>query len=262
MKYIVGVELDNENKLKYYIIEKDKIKKNITVVVEDENGINFGRIITDIHPINMEKLNKKLGKIIRIATKKDYQNYQKNKKLGLEALQKCRQLTKKYNLDMNILDANFTLDRDQLLFHFYSENRIDFRNLAKDLAFLYKTRIELRQIGVRDKAKKIGGIGLCGQQLCCARYLDSFDSVSISMAKNQNLSLNPTKINGICGRLLCCLKYEDEPYKEYKKNLPSVGQIVEIKEGKGKVLSVNILKKTFKVELENKGIIEVDYGSN
>lgn len=262
MKYIVGIQLDNESNLKYYTIENEKIKKNITVVVQDENGINFGKVITDIHPIDMEKLNKKLGKIIRIATKNDYQNYQKNKKMAKEALQKCRQLTKKYKLDMNILDANFTLDRDQLLFHFYSDNRIDFRNLAKDLASLYKTRIELRQIGVRDKAKKIGGVGLCGQQLCCARYLDSFDSVSISMAKNQNLSLNPTKINGICGRLLCCLKYEDETYKECKKNLPSIGQVLDLKEGKGKVISINILKKTCKVEIENKEIIEIDYGSN
>ena len=160
---------------------------------------------------------------------------------------------------MNIIDATFNLNKDQLLFHFYSDERIDFRNLAKELASIYKTRIELRQIGVRDKAKKVGGYGSCGQKLCCSRFLNDFDSISITMAKNQNLSLNPNKINGICGRLLCCLKYENETYQKCKKKLPKIGEIVEINNEKGQVISVNLIKETYKVDLQKQGIVEVQY---
>ena len=159
---------------------------------------------------------------------------------------------------MKIIDSSYTLNREQLLFHFLSDNRIDFRNLAKELASIYKTRIELRQVGVRDKAKNIGGMGMCGCTLCCSKFLNEFDSVSINMAKNQNLSLNPTKINGACGRLLCCLKYEDETYEELRKDLPKIGKIVETKQGKGKVVSLDVLKGTYNVEIENIGIVKVD----
>ena len=158
---------------------------------------------------------------------------------------------------MNIIDASFTLDQSQLLFSFYSDNRVDFRDLARDLAAIYKTRIELHQIGVRDKAKKVGGVGICGQKLCCSRFINEFDSVSISMAKNQNLSLNPNKINGVCGRLLCCLKYENCCYKELKKKLPQVGQVVELESGKGKVVSVDVLKQSYEIENMNKEIIKI-----
>jgi len=262
MKNIVGIKLDFLDNITYYYIENLKVKKNITVIVEDETGNYFGRVCTDIHPIDNNNLQKKLGKVIRIATKKDYNNYQKNIKDAKEALKKCKELVKKYNLDMKLLDVYYTFNKDQLFFNFYSESRVDFRELARELAALYKTRIELRQIGVRDKAKKIGGLGQCGQKLCCSRYLDTFDSVSISMAKNQNLSLNPTKINGLCGRLLCCLRYEDETYSEYKKNLPHIGQKVETEEGTGNVVSIDILKKSYKVEIQNKGIIEIKNESN
>ena len=167
-------------------------------------------------------------------------------------------------MNINVIDATFNLNKEQLLFHFYADERIDFRNLAKDLASIYKTRIELRQIGVRDKAKKVSGYGSCGQKLCCSRFLNDFDSISITMAKNQNLSLNPNKINGICGRLLCCLKYENECYKECKKILPKIGEIVEVNGEKVPVVSVNLIKGTYTVNLQNQGLVEVKYqdGSN
>ena len=254
---IVGVQFDDSDKIIYYYVDDLKLKKNLTVICDNEGTLQFGKVVTDIHPIEEKKLNKDLGKIVRIATKQDYSNHLSNLKDANKALKKARTLANKYNLEMNIIDAIYTFNKDQLLFHFYSDNRVDFRDLARDLANIYKTRIELRQIGVRDKAKKVCGIGLCGQKLCCSRWLDEFDSVSISMAKNQNLSLNPNKINGLCGRLLCCLKYEDECYKECRKGLPQIGKEVEVDGVKGKVISLDILKRKYRVETE-KGIIEVD----
>lgn len=261
MNNIVGISFDNNDRIEYYYVNDLNIKKNLTVIVQTDNGLRFGKIVTDIHPIDNKKLKTKLNKIIRIASKQDYQNYQKNKKDAHQALKKCKNLAKEYGLQMNILEATYTFDREQLLFKFTSEERIDFRDLARDLAAIYHTRIELRQIGVRDKAKEIGGIGPCGQKLCCARYLNDFASVSINMAKNQDLALNPTKINGLCGRLLCCLKYEDDTYKECKKNCPKIGQIVKTEHGEGKVISVETLKQKYKVET-NRGIEEVEVGSN
>ena len=257
---IVGIKFDDSERIFYYYVNDLELKKNITVIVEDNDVVQFGKVVTDIHPIEDKKLTKELGSVVRIATKKDFTKHLNNLKEAKQALKKARDLVSKYNLEMNIIDAIYTFNQDQLLFHFYADNRVDFRDLARDLAAIYKTRIELRQIGVRDKAKKVCGLGLCGQKLCCSRFLNEFDSVSISMAKNQNLSLNPTKINGVCGRLLCCLKYEDECYKECRKGLPNVGQTVKTDNGEGKVISVDILKKTYRVETE-KGIIEID-GSN
>ena len=164
-----------------------------------------------------------------------------------KAMQECEKLIAKYNLNMNLVDASFTFDKEQLIYHFISESRIDFRNLAKELASIFKTRIELRQIGVRDKAKVIGGIGPCGRTLCCTNFLNNFDSVSINMAKNQNLSLNPTKINGVCGRLLCCLTYENDVYEEYRKELPNLGDKVKYEGKEGKVVELDILKKSYTI---------------
>ena len=175
-----------------------------------------------------------------------------------KALVKCKELIKKYNLNMYVLDCNYTFDRSQLLFTFLAESRIDFRKLAKDLANIYKTRIELRQVGVRDKAKEVGGYGSCGRELCCSKFLCDFDSVSINMAKNQNIALNPSKINGCCGRLLCCLKYEEDCYKEFSKKLPKLGKKIEIFGSQGKVISVDILGQKYKVELKDGQIMEVD----
>lgn len=258
MKNIVGITFNNDQKIEYYFTDKIELKKSITVIVENNNVFRLGYVSTDIHPVNEQNLKKELGKVIRIATKKDYQKYQSNLKLANQALKRCRQLVHKYNLDMNVIDAFYTLEQDQLVFSFYSENRVDFRDLARELASIYKTRIELHQIGVRDKAKKVCGLGICGQKLCCSRFLHEFDSISISMAKNQNLSLNPTKINGVCGRLLCCLKYEDDCYKNLKKTLPEVGQTINTEHGSGKVVSVDILNQSYEVNVPEIGIVKVN----
>lgn len=257
MKEIVGVQIDTEEQMIYYITNGIHLKKNITVIVETEKGIEFGKVITDPHLIDSSKLKEPLRKIIRIASKKDYFNYKNNKKTSLEALIKCKEIVQKLGLSMNVIDAVYTFDRDQLLFHFTADNRVDFRDLARELASIYKTRIELRQIGVRDKAKKVCGFGVCGQKLCCSRFLKDFDTVSISMAKNQNLSLNPSKINGVCGRLLCCLKYEDDVYKDNRKSLPEIGKIVEGAAGNGKVVEVDILHQKYTVDIPNVGLVEV-----
>lgn len=263
MNEIIGVLFDNTEKIKYFYTNGLKLKKNITVITNFDGGQRFGKVVTDVHPIDSKKLTKSLGKIIRIATSEDYHNNQKNKKDAKKALKKCEDLAVKYNLDIKLVDAYFTHDRDQLIFKFVSDVRIDFRDLAKELANIFHTRIELRQMGVRDKAQEISGLGSCGQKLCCSRFLDEFNSVSISMAKNQNLALNPSKINGLCGRLLCCLNYEDECYKECRKNLPKIGQTVTTSTGKeGKVVSLDILKQKYSVETST-GIVEESLnGSN
>lgn len=253
---IVGIQFKDNDRIKYYSVENLVINKNVTVIVKDNETIKFGKVVTTIQPLDKTKLTKDIGQVVRISTKKDYKQHLNNINQAKQALQKCKELIKKYKLEMNVIDAEYTFDQDQLIFNFYAESRVDFRSLARDLASIYKTRIELRQIGVRDKAKKISGVGPCGQQLCCARFLDEFDSVSISMAKNQNLSLNPNKINGVCGRLLCCLKYENDCYKECRKQLPTVGQQVEVEGKKGKVVSIDILNRTYQVETKD-GVTEV-----
>lgn len=249
MKNIVGVDCTGNGKIIYFSTEGLHIKKNVTVVVEDENHLQFGKVVTDEHPIDEKKLQQKLGKVVRIATKRDYLRFKENEKDAQEALRKCKKLVKKHQLNLNLLDARYTFDRDQLIFRFFSETRVDFRDLARELASIYRVRIELRQIGVRDKAKEVGGIGSCGQQLCCSRFLKDFDSVSISMAKNQNLALSPNKINGCCGRLLCCLKYEDDVYKECKNVASKSESAVSTMQGEISVLDVNI-------PIENIGDIE------
>lgn len=255
MDNIVGISFDNKEKIEYFYTNNLNVKKNITVLVETENGIRLGKIVTDVHPINKSKLTKELNKIIKIANKTDYNKYIANKKEAKKALYKCQDLIKEYGLDMNLIDCYYTFNKDQLIFKFVADTRIDFRNLAKDLANIYHTRIELRQIGIRDKAKEISGLGICGQKICCARYMNDFESVSISMAKNQNLALNPNKINGVCGRLLCCLKYENDYYTECRKECPKIGQTVNTPNGEGKVINIDLIQKKYKVET-NLGIIE------
>ncbi|MDD2489844.1 MAG: regulatory iron-sulfur-containing complex subunit RicT, partial [Bacilli bacterium] len=198
-----------------------------------------------------------LKRVLRKTMKQDYLDYKKNVADAKEALITCKKLIKKHGLDMNLIDANFTLDRQQLLFRFSADERIDFRKLVKDLAAIYRTRIELRQIGVRDKAGEVGGLGPCGRPLCCSQFLYNFDIVSINMAKNQNIALNPSKINGLCGRLLCCLTYENEEYIKSKKGLPNVGDKIKLKEGKGEVIAVDILKREYKVDISNYGVVNV-----
>ena len=208
---VVAVMFDNKKKVSYFINKKLKLKKNLTVIVDSDRGYLFGTVVDIIDDVNGFDLDS-LYDVVRISTKRDYLHHLDNKKDEIEAIKKCSELIKKYELTMTIIDANYNFDRSQLLYRFVADERVDFRNLAKDLGSIFKTRIELRQIGIRDKAKEVGGFGPCGRLLCCSSFLTSFDSISINMAKNQNLLLNPSKINGVCGRLLCCLKYENDDY--------------------------------------------------
>ncbi len=254
---VIKVTLKKNGMPYYFSVNHLSLKKDQFVIVETEKGVQFGTTISEIFEIDDSQIQGKMKNVLRIASKKDEKRHLKNVQESQIALKKCRELVVKHQLNMKILDASYTFDRDQLFFYFLADNRVDFRNLAKDLAAIYHTRIELRQVGVRDKAKEIGGIGMCGRMLCCSTFLNEFDSVSINMAKNQNISLNPSKINGLCGRLLCCLNYENECYKNCRKNMPKVGQTVSTKYGNGVVKEIDILGQKYKVEIYGKGIIEV-----
>lgn len=231
------------------------IKKGDSIIIQSKIGLEYVRVEKIL---NVSKKNKYQYEFVRLATKEDEKKYKKNYIEAQKAFIKCRELIVKNKLSMKLISSNYTFDKEQLIFKFISDDRVDFRKLAKDLANIYKTRIELRQIGVRDQAKEIGGCGQCGRELCCKGFLKEFNSVSINMAKNQNIALNPTKINGVCGRLLCCLKYEDDIYKEGRKSMPKVGKEIRTKKGIGKVHSINPLKKTFNILTEDKNIIECD----
>ena len=254
---IVGVNISGRD-VEYFSCGDLNLKKGLTVIVETDKGLEFGTV-KDVPFEDNKKV--KLPKVIRIASKDDYLKNKKNIKDASIALKKCKELVNDLDLNMAVVDCRYTFDRNQLLFRFLSDSRIDFRDLARELASIYKTRIELRQIGARDKAREIGGCGQCGRSLCCAGFLRDLDTVSINMAKNQGIALNPTKINGVCGRLMCCLKYENENYVECGKCLPKVGSMVDTDSGKGKVISVDILNKTYKVDVDG-NVIEVNRGSN
>ena len=250
---VVGVKVNETGKVLYYDSNNLNLKINLTVIVLDERGLQFAKVVDFMDvPDNSD-----YEKIVRIATKKDYLQYLKNIEDARVALEKCRSIVMKNNLNMNIIDATYNFDKSQLLFRFLSDERADFRNLAKELGAKLRTRIELRQIGIRDKAKEIGGIGPCGRFLCCSTFLTNFDTVSISMAKNQGLALNPTKINGVCGRLLCCLNYENEQYLEARKDIPDVGKKVMINGKEGKVITSEPLLYKYKVLVDDE-LIEVD----
>ena len=252
---IVGIKLNDNGKTYYFNSNGFPLKYGDNVIVETEKGLQYGEVVST--SIN-EKNNLEYKNVIRIANKSDYKKHMSNVRDAELAVVKCNDKITQYGLDMKVIDASYTFDREQLIFRFVSDNRVDFRQLAKDLGSIFKTRIELRQVGIRDKAKEVGGFGPCGRKLCCNNFLTEFDSVSINMAKNQNLSLNPTKINGVCGRLLCCLKYENDNYTEFKKGLPNVGQKVKTANGEGKVISVDVFKRTYKVMLPENEIISVD----
>jgi len=254
---IVEVRFDNIRNTSFFKNELLNLKLNLTVVVDSDRGYMFGSIVNIIDDIDGFDL-ETLGRVVRISNKKDYLQHLNNIKDAKEAILKCQELILKNELNMTVIDANYNFDRSQLLFRFIADERVDFRNLAKELGSYFRTRIELRQIGIRDKAKEIGGIGPCGRKLCCSNFLTSFDSISINMAKNQNLLLNPTKINGVCGRLLCCLKYENDTYTELHKKIPSVGDKVDVDSKRGKVISVDIFKGKYSVMLEDKTVVVVD----
>ncbi len=252
---VVGVSFEENGRIYYFAPSGFDVSEKTNVIVETERGLQFGTVVISNTKIKKDNLNLPLKKVIRIATESDLETHQRNLKDNYKAFEDCKRLIEKHNLNMKLIDATFTFDRKQLLFHFTADERIDFRELAKELASIYKTRIELRQIGIRDKARSVGGVGPCGRMLCCTSFLYDFDSVSINMAKNQNIALNPSKINGSCGRLLCCLTYENDTYLEGKKGLPEVGQIVKVKEGTGKVVSVEPLVGKYHVEIPDVGVV-------
>lgn len=252
---LVSVVFNNSNKKYCFNDNGLKLKKNLTVIVDTDKGLQFGKVVQFIKNDNYN--NSDFNNVVRISTKKDYLQHLNNLKDASKAVDICKNIIASNKLNMSIVDAFYMFDRSQLIFRFVSEERVDFRNLAKELGAIFKTRIELRQVGIRDKAKEIGGIGPCGRLLCCSTFLNDFDSVSINMAKNQLLALNPSKINGLCGRLLCCLKYEDDNYYEYKSGLPHIGQGIGTKDGYGKVISVDIFNRKYKVYVDGVGIVEV-----
>ena len=259
---VVVVKSLQTNSIYYLAPNTLELKKNDEVVFETENGPLIGVVCKETYKEKKDNLVLPLDKVLRIADKKDHDKYNKNVSEAAKALEDAKKYSNKLELDMNFVDAYFNLDKSQLVFLFLSETRIDFRELAKKLAAKYKTRIELRQVGVRDKAKRVGGLGPCGLFLCCNSFLADFNSVSINMAKNQMLALNPTKINGLCGRLLCCLGYENDTYTEMKKGLPKIGLVADTPLGMGKVVSVDIFKKTYSVDLKDQGIVTFDKESD
>ncbi len=222
------------------------LKKEDKVIVDTENGLQFGKIIGSNEKADYSDLKD----VVRLATDEDYDLYLKYLKEADEARIKCCEIVKDLGLQMNVLSARFSFDRSQLLFDFTADERVDFRELAKKLASIYHTRIELHQIGARDKARKVGGVGICGQELCCKRYLEKIDGISMNMAKNQNLALNPSKINGCCGRLMCCLAYEEDNYEENLEGMPQIGHKINTPKGEGQVISVNILERKYKVLID------------
>ena len=245
---IIGVRFRNVGKIYYFNPKDFKIKVGDHVIVETARGVEYGKVVLGPKDMDEEKVVQPLKEVIRIATQKDKAKEEANRKREKDAFQICLKKIRTHELDMKLIDVEYTFDNNKVLFYFTADGRIDFRELVKDLAAVFKTRIELRQIGVRDETKILGGIGICGRPLCCHTYLSEFAPVSIKMAKEQNLSLNPTKISGVCGRLMCCLKNEQETYEYLNKKLPNNGDTVTTPEGyKGEVSSVSVLRQLVKV---------------
>lgn len=251
MRKIIGIRFRTAGKVYYFDPLDFQIKKGDHVIVETARGIEYGTAVGDIRELEEEKINQPLKPVIRIARERDDKQQAENKIKEKEAFQICLEKIKKHNLEMKLIDTEYTFDNNKILFYFTADGRIDFRELVKDLASVFKTRIELRQIGVRDETKVLGGMGICGRALCCHTFLSEFAPVSIKMAKEQNLSLNPTKISGVCGRLMCCLKNEEETYEDLNRRLPNVGDYVTTDDGyKGEVHSVNVLRQLVKVVVD------------
>ena len=250
MKKVVGVRFKPVGKIYYFDPENLNLNNDDSVIVETARGIEFATVAL-IKEIEDDEFDKPLKPIIRIATPDDEKQHSANRDKEKQAFKICEEKIASHGLEMKLVDAEYTFDGTKLLFYFTAEGRIDFRELVKDLATVFKTRIELRQIGVRDEAKTLGSIGVCGRNICCSQFLGEFAPVSIKMAKEQGLSLNPTKISGACGRLMCCLNYEQEGYEQALKKLPKVGAIVNTPSGKGKVESLNILKGIVYVRLDD-----------
>ena len=245
---VIGVRFRTAGKIYFFSPGGLELKAGDKVIVETARGVEFGSVVTGIKEVPDDQISQPLKPVIRIATQDDVRREAKNREKEKDAFKICQEKIRKHGLEMKLIDVEYTFDNNKVLFYFTADGRIDFRELVKDLASVFRTRIELRQIGVRDETKIRGGIGICGRPLCCHTYLTEFAPVSIKMAKEQNLSLNPTKISGVCGRLMCCLTNEEETYEELNSHLPSIGDYVTTPEKlKGEVQSVNVLRQTVKI---------------
>ncbi len=251
MAEVIGVRFKEAGKVYYFDPDEKKFDKGCMVIVETARGIECGEVALENREISDDEIVKPLRKIIRAASEKDIEKVRYNRDREKEAMVICQQKIEQHALEMKLVDVNFTFDDSKVLFYFTADNRVDFRELVKDLAGVFKTRIELRQIGVRDESKMLGGLGMCGRPFCCSSFLGEFQPVSIKMAKEQGLSLNPVKISGVCGRLMCCLKYEQDAYEHLLKITPKPGAIVETPEGAGTVVECSILTGKLKVQLHN-----------
>ncbi len=248
---VVGVRFKKAGKIYYFDPAKYELTEGQYIIVETARGIEYGKVVVAVREVQEDAIVLPLKQVVRPASNKDSLQVEENKKESLRAFDAATEKIKEHKLEMKLVDVEYTFDRNKIIFYFTAEGRVDFRELVKDLASIFRTRIELRQIGVRDEAKLLGGIGPCGRMLCCSTYLGDFEPVSIKMAKDQNLSLNPTKISGLCGRLMCCLKYENDEYEAAKKGMPDIGNFIVTPEGKGKVVNINVLERLIQVYLQN-----------
>ena len=251
MAEVIGVRFKEVGKVYYFDPNHKKLKQGDTVIVETSRGIECGKVAIPNKEIPDEEIVHPLKKLIRLATKEDLKKLEENARKEKEAMKICEQKVVEHGLEMKLVDVEYTFDNSKILFYFTADGRVDFRALVKDLASVFRTRIELRQIGVRDESKMLGGLGVCGRPFCCSSFLGEFHPVSIKMAKEQGLSLSPTKISGTCGRLMCCLKYEQEAYSDLLKHTPKVGAIVKTPLGRGLVVETNLLARTVKVKMDN-----------
>ena len=251
MAEVIGVRFKEVGKVYYFDPNNLKLKQDAVVIVETSRGIECGRVAIANKEVPDEEIVHPLKKVIRVATKDDMRKLEENARKEKEALKICEQKVAEHGLEMKLVDVEYTFDNSKILFYFTADGRVDFRALVKDLASVFRTRIELRQIGVRDESKMLGGLGVCGRPFCCSSFLGEFHPVSIKMAKEQGLSLSPTKISGTCGRLMCCLKYEQEAYSDLLKHTPKVGAIVKTPLGRGLVVESNLLTRTLKVKMDN-----------
>ncbi|MCR6104734.1 stage 0 sporulation family protein [Salipaludibacillus agaradhaerens] len=258
MHQVVGVRFKKAGKIYYFSPGEFNIKRDDYVIVETARGVEFGKVVIGVKEVDEKDVVLPLKSVLRLATEKDKLTVTENKQESQKAFNVCLEKIAEHDLEMKLVDVEYTFDRNKVLFYFTADGRIDFRELVKDLASVFRTRIELRQIGVRDEAKMLGGIGPCGRMLCCSTFLGDFEPVSIKMAKDQNLSLNPTKISGLCGRLMCCLKYENDMYESAKKELPDLNEKIETSMGRGKVAGLNMLERLVQVELFESGQV-VEY---
>lgn len=254
---IVQIKLRDSNSISWYKISNLTVKIGDYVIVEAERGIDYGGVNSEI--IQQEQTNGTTRSVLRMATKEDLSQIEENRKKAKEAFSVCLEKIQTHKLSMKLVSCEYSFDRSKILFYFTAESRVDFRELVKDLAKIFKARIEMRQIGVRDEAKLFGGFGPCGRELCCSRFLKDFEPVTIKMAKEQGLPLNPPKISGLCGRLMCCLSYEHECYRKLSHGLPKEGDKIDTPQGKGRVVSVNVLRRAVLVEISEGNQIEIIY---